>query len=187
MTNHVVLVSFSSRKDGNCSEITAFIESQLLNSVKTYRFDSFFIHPCGACEYECFLNGAACPYYDDKEVEILEAISESKEAIFIIPNYCDHPCANFYIFNERSNCWFQGHPDRLEQYLKIRKKFITVSGTRSESFRRAYEQHAEGTPQILYLSAKEYGSERSIDGDILKSDLVRTVVREFLLKQPEGA
>ena len=38
-------------------------------------------------------------------------ITDSDLSYFIVPNYCDYPCANFFIFNERSQCFFQHHPE----------------------------------------------------------------------------
>lgn len=32
---------------------------------------------------------------------------------FSLPNYCNYPCANFFIFNERSQCYFQRQPKLL--------------------------------------------------------------------------
>ncbi len=55
---------------------------------------------------------------------MLEAISDAAEMCFVVPNYSDHPCANFYIFNERSNCWFQNLPERLDQFDQAKLKLL---------------------------------------------------------------
>ena len=75
-----------------------------------------------------------CPFFEDKEYEILEAIVHSEMAYFVLPNYCDYPCANYFVFNERSQCFFQGKPDLLEAYLKIPKRSIVISNTNKENF-----------------------------------------------------
>ena len=95
-------------------------------------------------------------------------MTESDQAVFIVPNYCDYPCANFFIFNERSQCHFQGHGELLERYLNVPKKFIVVSNTGRENFVQAFRYHvAENIgPDILFLSAKTYGK-NSTDGDLL--------------------
>lgn len=120
------------------------------------------------------------------EIELLRQISEANTAYFVVPNYCDHPNANFYIFNERSNCWFQNHPQRLEQYLKVRKKFLVVSGMKSDSFLRAFEQHTDDSPEILFLSARRFGSGSSIAGDLMESEEAKAAILAFLKKTPKG-
>lgn len=185
MINSQIIISFSSRKNGNCELISEFLGSVLGKSVRKYRFTEFYIHPCGGCDYECFQDSDACPYTGDMEIELLQEISRSDEAYFVVPNYCDHPNAWFYIFNERSNCWFQNHPKRLEQYLKVKKKFLVVSSTQSDSFLRAFQQHTEDTPDILYLSARLFGSGSSIAGDLMHSEEAKAAILKFLEKIPE--
>ncbi len=116
-------------------------------------------------------------------MELLEAICDADEAYLVVPNYCDHPCANFYIFNERSNCWFQNHPERLEQYLQVRKKFIVVSSGNQESFETAFRQHVEAAPEILYISAKHFGEPSSLQ-NILQLDQAKLKLLGFLKRQP---
>ena len=169
MHKSAVILTFSARKNGNCEQITNFIQTNTECSVETYRFVDFFIRPCGSCQYECFQDNLRCPHICDREFELLDAISHCKIAYFIVLNYCDYPCANFFIFNERSLCYFQNHQDRLERYLKVPKRFVVVSNSRTESFREAFAQHTHGEPEILWLSAKCYGKQ-SISGDILDSN-----------------
>ena len=99
-------------------------------------------------------------------------------AYFVVPNYCDYPCANFFIFNERSQCYFQGHSELLEQYLNVPKKFIVVSNSTSENFRLAFTQHVYDEPEILILSAKRY-EKNSISGSLVALDEVRTELEIF--------
>ncbi len=159
MSKTVVIVSFSSRKGGNCEQISNYVAGLYPRSdVRMYAFSDFSISPCGSCGYECFRNSEDCPHIADQEAQLLKDVCSAGEAIFIVPNYCDHPCANFYIFNERSLCYFQGHPSRLEQYLRIPKKFLVVSNSESGSFRAAFVQHTTEEPNILYLRARNCGS-----------------------------
>lgn len=174
----VTIVSFSSRKDGNCQKISLYIKNYVQNA-NIFSFSNFDISPCGKCSYECFQNRLDCPYIGDMEYSILEAICKSEMAYFILPNYCDYPNANFFMFNERSNCFFQGQAQLLEQYLNVPKRFIVVSNTGKENFRQAFEQHTNQTPEILFLRPKEYGK-NSIDGDLLLSDDVERIIRAFL-------
>ncbi len=63
----------------------------------------------------------------------MEAIVRSEITYFIVPNYCDYPCSNYYVFNERSQCYFQGKPALLDDYLKVPKRSIVVSNTNEDS------------------------------------------------------
>lgn len=174
------IISFSSRDGGNCEQIGEFIYSNYnRTNVSLYKFSELMIHSCGNCRYECFVDNKACPYIDDDEFGLLDAICCSNLTFFIVPNYCDYPCANFFIFNERSLCSFQNHPEKLDQYLSVKKKFIVVSNTGIERFTEAFTQHTNGAPDVLVLSAKTFGK-RSIDGDIMKSEQAKAVLTEFL-------
>lgn len=113
------------------------------------------------------------------ECALLEAICSSEMAYFIVPNYCDYPNANYFIFNERSNCFFQGREALLEQYLNVPKKFIVVSNTLSDHFREAFSQQTDEEPQLLMIGAKEFGK-RSIDGDILPLEAAERKIKAFL-------
>ena len=181
MKYNTVIVSFSARKNGNCEQIAEYIRTtaEMQTNVSIYKFSDFQISSCGYCEYECFHVEAVCPHIDDMEYELLEKICSSDYVYFVVPNYCDHPCANFYLFNERSLCYFQNRPERLEQYLSVQKKFIVVSGSEAASFITAFEQHTDGEPRILYLSAKNYGKQ-SIQGNIMEAPAAKADLAAFL-------
>ena len=177
----ICVVSFSGREKGNCAQIGGLISS-LLPGVKQYNFSDFEIHPCGQCHYECFTKGDRCPWIGDKEHELLEAITKSSLTYFILPNYCDYPCANFFIFNERSLCYFQGREDLLEAYERVPKKVIVVSNTNQEHFKTALSYHADTEPEILFLSAKQYGKV-SVDGDLLTSEQAVADLKRFIMEK----
>ena len=144
-----------------------------------FDFSEFDVHPCGRCASECFTARENCPYFKDKEYEILEAIVHSEMVYFVLPNYCDYPCANYFIFNERSQCFFQGKPNFLEAYLNIPKRSIVISNTNRENFIQALAYHSDKEPEALFLSAKECGK-ISIDGDILTSERAVECIRQFV-------
>jgi len=173
----MVIVSFSGRKNGNCEQISRYIAEQVGGEI--FSFADFSIEPCGKCEYECFKDRERCPHIEDMEVKLLEAITESDVAYFVIPNYCDYPNANFFIFNERSQCYFQGRPEILEKYLRVSKKVVVISNTGEENFRKAMEYQAEEEPKFLFLVAKEFGK-KSIDGDLMSSEAVRERIKNFI-------
>ena len=133
-------------------------------------------HECG---YECFTDRSKCPYYSDMEYRLLDAVTNSDLTYFILPNYCDYPCANYFVFNERSQCYFQGHPELLEAYEKVPKRAIVVSNTNEDNFKTALAYQSYKEPDILFLSAKEYGKD-SIRGDLLTSEEALKNIRQFI-------
>ena len=78
-----VIVTFSSRTNGNCSQIGNLIASMTKDPV-LFDFSGFDIHPCGRCASECFSARENCPFFEDKEYEILEAIVHSEMAYFVL-------------------------------------------------------------------------------------------------------
>ena len=173
-----VIITFSSRSNGNCSQIANLIASMTKDPV-LFDFSEFEVHPCGRCASECFAARENCPYLEDKEYEILEAIVHSEMAYFVLPNYCDYPCANYFIFNERSQCFFQGSPDLLEAYLNIPKRSIVISNTNQDNFIQALTYQSNKEPEILFLSAKKFGK-TSINCDLLTSEKVLERIRQFV-------
>ena len=175
-----IIVSFSSRTDGNCEKIGSFIKDNIKDSI-LYSFSKFSIHGCGDCNYECFKNGEMCPYADDMECDILDSIIHSDVTYFILPNYSDYPCANYFVFNERSQFFFQGKSDLLNAYRRVPKRSIVVSNTSEENFIKALSYQTDQNPDILFLSARKYGKS-SIQGDLLTSEIVVSEIVEFIGK-----
>ncbi len=179
----VCVLSFSGRKGGNCAAIGEEIRKYWSEraEVRVFDFSGLSIAPCGCCEYQCFHAREACPHSNDPERELCEAVAESGLTYFIVPNYCDYPCANFFAFNERSQCCFQGRPDLLEKYLAAPKKFIVVSNTNRDNFTAAFRYHMPESeePEILFLSAKAF-QKRSIDGGLMESAQAREALLSFL-------
>ena len=177
-TLKILAVNFSSRQDGNCGNIMKLV-SRLLDNVSFVTFSELQIAPCGTCNYECFTHRDACPHIGDSIFSLYEKICSSDSVLFIIPNYCDYPCSNFFVFNERSNCYFQQHPELLNKYLDIDKKFIVISNTNTTHFEDILSQQVNGRPNILFLSPKAFGK-NSINGDILESPEAVDLVERFL-------
>ncbi len=69
----ITIVSFSSRKNGNCAQIASYIHKEIKNEY-LFDFSDFELKPCGYCDYEFFSCKEACPHLDDMEHTILEAI-----------------------------------------------------------------------------------------------------------------
>lgn len=185
MNTRVLIISFSGRNKGNSQQIAELIKANLNADADVFLFSENVIHPCGGCRYQCFDDNRMCPHIEDAEYGLLEQISLCDQVYFIVPNYCDYPCANFFIFNERSQVFFQGYPERLSAYEAIPKKFIVISNSESTNFDTAFAYHCAGKPNILYLHAKQYGRS-SIAGDLMKSDLARQAVLDFIGADPEN-
>lgn len=175
-----VIVSFSSRKDGNCAKIGKLINENIQDSI-LFSFSDFSIQTCGECNYDCFKKRGKCPYVGDMECDMLDSIVQSEIAYFVLPNYCDYPCANYFAFNERSQCYFQGKPDLLNAYLRIPKRSIVVSNTNEENFIKALSYQTNQDPVVLFLSAKQYGKS-SIQGDLLTNEKAVSDILEFIGK-----
>lgn len=178
MKKRVLIICFSGRKNGNCEQISDFLK-EVSEDAEIFRFSENSIQPCGDCRYQCFDDNRMCPHIDDAEFGLLRSVALSDEVYFVVPNYCDYPCANFFIFNERSQVFFQGYSERLREYEAIPKKFIVVSNADSPNFAAAFDYHCVGEPEILYLSAKKYGRQ-SINGDILKSEEAQWDILNFI-------
>lgn len=176
------IISFSGRKGGSCSAIAQVLLEALAGRGGTAYYDcsALRLTPCGQCGYECFQGRELCPYSADPVFAIYDAVVHSDMSYFIVPNYCDYPCANFFIFNERSQCYFQGRPELLAQYEAARKKFIVVSNTGQDNFTAAFRYHTgDAPPDVLFLSARSFGRV-SIRGDLMESLQAREAVLRFL-------
>jgi len=181
----VCIISFSSRANGNCAAISEFVKTCYGDSAEVYRFSDFSVRPCGECDYECFGPERGCPASGDRENVLLEAVIECDLAYFVVPNYCDYPCANYFAFNERGQYYFSEHPDRMADYERTAKKFIVVSNTEKENFRKAFSYQSKGAPDILFLRAADFGKV-SIAGDLLASTQAKAAVAGFVSKPPFG-
>lgn len=180
-----VVISFSKRAEGNCAAVARLLlEKCGEEPVCFFDFSMLEIHPCGGCSYECFQKGGCCPYLEDGVYEMYRAIAESGRTFFIVPNYCDFPCANFFIFNERSQCFFQNQEELQKKYLRAKKKFIVISNTGKENFITAFRDHVEEgeEPDILFLSAMRY-RRISVAGDLMDAEAARADLDEFVRLQ----
>ena len=175
----ICIVSFSSRKNGNCAGISKVVRT-LLPDAQRYSFADFDIHPCGGCGGECFERRDLCPWIHDQEFALLDAITYSELTYFILPNHSGYPCANFFIFNERSLCYFQNRADLLEAYERVPKRSIVVSNTDIGNIREALTYHADGDIPTLVLSASAYGR-KSVSGDLMTCEPAVADVKRFVL------
>lgn len=178
MNKNVIIISFSSRKQGNCDQIAEFL-SIMHDSVKIYRFSEFRLQPCGTCQYECFQKDETCPYSADREQDILDAICSSDVAYFVIPNYQDYPCSNFFIFQERMQGYFHVHPEHRKAFHRVKKRFLVISNTITENFHRIAQQYGAAETDILILKSRKFGLS-SIKDQIATTREVQLLIHEFV-------
>lgn len=174
-----IIINFSSRPKGNCAQIARFLKDEWNDSVLR-EFSALKIAACGNCEYECFNAREKCPVFTDDLFSLYTEIIESDLVCFILPNYAGVPCSNYFIFNERSQCVFQQHPQLYERYLHVSKRFVVVSNTDTVSFETILaNQVPEKTKlDILFLSAKKFGKV-SIHKDLIDPPAVKRDLRNF--------
>jgi multimeric flavodoxin WrbA/ADP-ribose pyrophosphatase YjhB (NUDIX family) len=180
----IVVVNFSSRKDGNCYQISGVVKKHYKEKkVKIFNFYENTYNSCGHCDYECFKK--KCKIGDGIN-EIFKAIVQSEETVFVVPNYCDYPNSNFFLFNERSCGFFNGNKDLMNRYLNIPKKFIVVSNSCNNSFKTAFSYHlsSDETPNILYFNSKKF-DQNPLDGKLMSNKEAEHLVYDFLSNRYE--
>lgn len=182
MNKMIVILSFSTRSNGNCSKITDYlVDHYKRTNVCSYVIDQKDFAPCGGCGYECLKPGLVCPRVTMRQKIIMDAVCESDITYFIVPNYCGYPCANYFAFNERSVGYFNMDRALMERYMAVPKKFIIVSNSEGDNFVNAMCQQTNEEPDILYLKTRKY-QKQSIAGDLLDSDDAKADLVAYLNK-----
>ena len=175
-----LVINFSGRLNGNCENVAKVIKETFdFDEVEIIHFNNINISPCTSCNYECFENKENCPYINDEILKIYHKILNSDFVYYIIPNYCGYPCANFFIFNERSVCVFSKNRELLNDYLQKSKKFIVISSSNQENFKNILQYQTTMAPDILFLSAREF-NQKSIDGKLMDNEDAKNQLIEFL-------
>ena len=175
----IAILNFSGRTNGNCSAVSQYISDKFAaHHVSSYdvKNDS---NPCGNCNYECLNPSKVCPNVSAFQMEVMDAVTNSDTAYFIIPNYCGMPCANYYAFSERSVGYFNLDRNKMKAYMSVKKKFVVISNTETDQFVNALRQQVNEDPDILYLKTRKYGKQ-SITGDILESEAARADLDAWL-------
>lgn len=176
MSEKVVILSFSGRKDGNCRKTSKFILNYYGNGRVFCISDRFL--PCGNCDYECLKSGVRCPGLQEAQIEVFEAVMDADIVYYVIPNYCGFPASSYFAFNERSVGYFDGDERLLDKYMTVKKRFVVISNS-EENFAEALRQQTSLEPEVLYLKSSKY-QKRSIDGDLMDSGDARQDLKAFL-------
>lgn len=178
MDKQIVILSFSNRKNGNCTNISQFISNYYTDTdISCFTIDAGSFPSCGNCDCECLKGGMICPNLTEQQKSIMNTICNSNLVYFVLPNYCGYPCANYFAFNERSVGYFGMDQEKMDRYMSVPKRFVIVSNT--EGFENAMRQQTNAEPEILYMKSRKY-KRRSVNGDILDSDTARADLAAFL-------
>ena len=181
MKKNIVILQFSSRNNGNCTGIASYIGKHYVNeNVFIFVVDNKTVEACNNCNYECLTPEKRCPTINEKQTALMDAICNADIAYFIIPNYCGYPCANYFVFNERSVGYFNMDRALQQKYMRVPKRFVIVSNTESINFVNAVKHQVADMPEILYLKTSKYGK-RSIAGDLMESDDAKADIYKFLV------
>ena len=182
MSKNIVLIRFSSRKCGNCNAISEYIQNYYsAEQVSVYTMDANSVQPCSNCDYECLTPGKNCPNLSAQQTEAMNSVCNADLVYYMIPNYCGYPCANYFVYNEKSVGYFNMDRALMQKYMSVPKRFIIVSNTEGANFENAVRQQTNSEPEILYLKTSKYGK-RSTAGDILDSDDAKHDLEVFLDK-----
>ena len=184
MTKSIALIQFSSREQGNCSSISSLIARHYAeDAVKAFSIDSTVVQACSNCDYECLQPTKVCPNLTVKHKNIMDAICNADLVYYIIPNYCGYPCANYFVFNERSVGYFNMDRALMQKYMAVPKRFIIVSNSEGPNFENALKQQVVGNPEILYLKTSKY-QKRSTAGEMMESQEAKDDLKAFLERSP---
>lgn len=176
----ISIINFSNRKNGNSQMIMEFLKEIYINAeIKTYNFSSMKISQCGNCNYECMKDKERCPY-KDKIYNIYKNIMNSDICYYIVANYCEYPCSNFFIFNERRCGYFNKNDKKLNKYLNIRKKFIVITNSNTINFLDIFKYHVNNEPDVLFISPKKFGLS-SISDNVLSNINAKNLIYEFTI------
>ena len=180
MSKNIALIRFSSRERGNCAAISTHIAKfYAAHTVSKYIISEKVVEPCNHCNYECMTPGKSCPNLNAEQLQFMYAICSADLVYFIIPNYCGYPCANYFVFNERTVGYFNMDRALRQKYMEVPKRFIVISNTEGRNFEDTLKQQVIRAPEILYMKTGKY-HKRSTDGDMMESTEAKADLDAFL-------
>lgn len=167
----ILLISFSSRDEGNCSRILKHC-SKLSNDrgmvAEVLKIYDMNIEECGGCDYYCFKNGACLK--EDDLLEVYEKCFKADKIIFAIPTFSGNLSSLYFKFWERGQSIFKDNSEYEDKFLK--KINIIVIGNLSSGGDMAVHEalysfnNRSFYPEVLLLSSREYCTS-SIRGDMI--------------------
>lgn len=176
----IAIINFSNRTNGNSLDISKYLKDLYIgNDVKLYNFSSLNIEACGSCAYECLKKGYRCPK-KDKINKMYHTICNADMCYYVLPNYCDYPCSNFFLFNERSCGYFNNNYQKMDKYLNVKKKFIVITNSNTENFIEILKKHVKNeNPEILFISTKKFGLLSASDR-VLTINSSKVLIEDFV-------
>ncbi len=179
----VSIVNFSGHKGGNGDQIASYIAEHMRSighEVEVIHFSDIEIHGCGKCTYPCFIDAQSCPYFDDDIVLVYRTIASSDLCFYIVPNYSDVPCSNYFILRERSQCVVG---DQLwRDYAKTKKHFLVISSTSKDYFKSLLQNEiTDQKLEMTFLNSNIAGSKK-ISGDFLEYAYFRNLLDQIIAK-----
>ena len=180
MNKNIVLIQFSSRENGNCAAINKFIQNYYAKeNVCAFIMDANVVQACSNCDYECLTPGKNCPNLSLQQSAAMDAVCNAEIVYYLIPNYCGYPCANYFVYNEKSIGYFNGDRALMQKYMEVPKRFIIISNTEGANFENAIRQQTRGELDVLYMKTSKYGK-RSTAGDTMQSQEATADLEAFL-------
>lgn len=172
-----LIISFSSRDNGNCYEISKYISNK---NDKNLKFKDLNIHNCSSCSYECF--DTMCKYRNDDIYGLINSMFEYEKVYLIVPMYCNNPSSLYFIFNERCQDYFM-HNEEKYNLLINKLYFIGIYGSKKESpdflnvFNKWFDEslinnHVLGIERHLY--------NLKLNDSVISVDKVKEQLNEFM-------
>ena len=166
-------VSFSARKNGNCSSIANYLKGE---NDKLIFFKDIFYNPCSKCNYECFKT--ACKYRHDDIYELFNSTKKYKNLIFLVPMYCGNPSSLYFIFCERMHDFFCQNEEYWEDF-KEKNYFICLYGSDKETpyFIDHFKGLVKYDSQILKIERHNYNIKMT--DFVLENKKIKEKVEKF--------
>ncbi len=174
----VSLVSFSGRENGNCDKIVDYIKGMLKDvEISIFKFSNRLnIHPCGNCDYRCLVDYGKCVYDDDIQ-KCYQMVHESDFSYWLIPNYSGVPCANYFIFRERSQSTWSKFP-----ISSVKKHFIVISNTDKTMFQELLKNEVNDETLNIDFFGSNMIERKSINGDLIDDEMIQSMINKLLIK-----
>lgn len=171
--NSDLFISFSARKDGNCDSIINYIKC---NEDTVVSMRNLNYHACSNCKYECFIN--ECKYRNDAIYPLFDSFKNYNKVYLVIPMYSGNASSLYYIFNERSQDFFNANESLFEEVKKkIRIILIYGSDEESQYYKNQFKGWVKEQNQILPIERHKYN--QKMNDSILEIKEIKQAIDNF--------
>lgn len=173
-----LFISFSGRSGGNCESIANYFKRK----IDTYiAFKDIYYHPCSKCSYECMTS--ICKYRSDDIYRLYQNLVRYNKVFFLIPMYGGSPSSLYYIFNERSQDFFN-HFEDYDLYLN-KVNFIGIYGSHEEypDFLKQFGMYYNPITiqnHVIGIERNKYSDQ--INDLIINKKEVQSLLRKFITR-----